>query len=158
MIEKLDLDISNSNLTFPQMIFGSFAKINEIICNLNSCISLVKLQSIRIDQIDKRLSDLEQCSINDIRQCQPPKPDYDPDDVKFPKEEIKSHSDWNLIYNPKIKNEIANEGTFEWALIQMKNDKFVRRPHMKAYIAIKDLHFIALKHEDFVATDWRIIE
>ena len=53
---------------------------------------------------------------------------------------------------------VAKEGTFEWALIQMKNGKFVRTPYMKAYIGIRDLYSIRLKHEDFIEENWRIIE
>lgn len=108
-------------------------------------------------ELDKRLTDLEQCPINDIRQCQPlksyddqmldfgrvlikmmkenyseehkkeiPKPEYDPNDVKFKYHcEVKKYIPGKETI--KINYELAKKGTFEWALIQMKNGKKVTR-------------------------------
>ncbi len=115
------------------------------------------------DLIDNRLSDLEQCPINDYRLCKLPKPDYDPDDVKFP------HG-----------YEVATEGTFEWALIQMKNGKCIRRSNwikihwwqnlkFKEEETLKDgiweikvpcmpKRITEILQEDLMAIDWEIVE
>jgi uncharacterized protein (UPF0305 family) len=101
--------------------------------------------------ISKRLDRLEEKAIL--------KPDYDPNDVAFP------HG-----------YEIAKEGTFEWALIQMKNAKKVRRRNWKGvtwsiendkiiqkkyYISGEFMHLSYLEEIDVfesLKNDWQVIE
>ena len=88
--------------------------------------------------LDERLSDLEQCPINDARQCQPHKPEDDPDDVTFNKSE-QIHQRLETLENNYMMKEYEEKiiesilplyckpGTFEWALIHMKSKKAVFR-------------------------------
>ncbi len=99
-IEELENSVGNLQHYSRKELLNHLDKFKEKIENLekrlDSTISLGELGCIK-----DRLSDLEQCPINDVRHCQPPK--------------------------MCGLNFVAKEGTFEWALIQMKNGKAVFR-------------------------------
>ncbi len=147
---------------------GFVKKINEIIDKLNEESNVTDILCRQHDDLDERLTNLEQCPINDRRLCQPLKPEYDPDDVKFTQDNpVKTAHDWNLIYKPKIRHEIAKEGTFEWALIQMKNGKKVKSSaNLSFYIEKQKMFYqynndsnelveISINH--LLSKDWKVV-
>jgi hypothetical protein len=126
-----------------------------------------------VDNFDYRLHDIEQCQpsdnesynfiterlnniyeyINYFKEKAILKPDYPPDDVKL--NEYKSP--------PPIKStkySLAKEGTFEWALIQMKNGNKIKRKDWNCgccYIKLSE-KAANISHDDLLATDWQVCE
>ncbi len=190
-IEKLDIEdiIGRDGMLFL------FEKINEIIDFLSLVSENIHALKIENRDKEKRLSDLEQCPANDVTQCRPlisydyemremgltlmkmikenysaenkkeiPKSDYDPDDGKL--DNYKS-----LLPIKSTKYSGAKEGTFEWALIQMKNGKKVMRKSQESYMfvyidcankinqydgKINTCHD-NIDWEVILATDWQVI-
>ena len=176
IIDKLN---EVSSVTDDQELTDShlIERLTELEEKTNSTISLDELGSIK-----ERLSDLEQCPINDVRLCQPMqtlerknsdwpplkscKPDYDPDGVKFNK---------CMCQNNREKySNFAMPGTFEWALIQMKNGKAVfrfKKQYGRYFLRPSTvLNCLAFQvegcdteqwepvSEQILATDWQVIE
>jgi len=144
--------------------------------NIYDYIKYFKNERCSMDELVKHSSEMEEAILGRLERLEEKailKPDYDPDDVAFKSNQIKTSSDWNLIYKPKIRNEIAEEGTFEWALIQMKNGKKIKRGHWGVSslymennkIFICDHIFQSFKEltsdicmENIIADDWKVLE
>lgn len=105
-------------------------KINEII----DWIEINKRGSIGlgnvISRIHNRLDYLEENTIH--------KPDYKPEDVAL--------------------RCIAEKGTFEWALIQMKKEKLVKRRSMFGCLSKNNLSCVVFRECDLLANDWEIVD
>jgi len=129
---------------------GELGLIKERLDNLEKSFEINRSCNVeRFQILEKRLSDLEQSPIGDnfikdrldlhkekleniydyieyFKEKAIFKPDYDPNDMRF-----------KLVYKPlKCTDEIAKEGTFEWALIQLKSGKNVKRKAQESWMCI----------------------
>jgi len=116
-------------------------KINEII---NVLSTFVRNNN---DFIDRTIEDIDSLgeSIQQLEDKAILKPDYEPEDVAL--------------------RCIAEKGTFEWALIQMKKGKKVKRKINDHEIRIEGMHFVSnfigefysISCEALLGTDWETV-
>lgn len=148
-------------------IHPTFCGAETMICKkLNELIDYVdlhiKVTDHNFDVNKSRIENLEEKSIL--------KPDYDPDDVKFTDE---TYHRRNGVYDElKPVHHFAKEGTFEWALIQMKEGKKISREgsddiyYLTQFGSLMHIHeergesmldSMEINQDDLLAIDWKIV-
>lgn len=142
MIEKMQTQKGDSNYPCRSKINEIIDKLNEISRNVpeNNKTWILNCAT-EMHDFDQRLINLEKYSIR--------KPEYQPEDVAI------------NVFEPQIIHELAEKGTFEWSIIQMKKGKKVRRkkwsPFRFVSIADPDMRF-DLHKVAIMSSDWEVYE
>lgn len=173
---------------FKRLFNNLCHEVNELenrLCDLEQC-PINDIEPIYKEIIERNVSSLGHhiCRVeNELKKLGKKailKPDYDPDDVKFNKDTYiwTDHENTGKLFKEYLelcKKPIAKEGTFEWALIQMKKGKKISRvswpnkdfiyfldDSLKIRLGPSKLREVfpleKLENSDILAIDWEIVD